>query len=82
MRMNGATFDRYILCGLLDHLPDVVQVTSAGCERRHAIQTTLYRQPGESDAKAAAPNPPMDPPVSTTLSKSLKNPRVFRSVKA
>ena len=48
--MNGATFDRYILCGLLDHLPDVVQVTSAGCERRHAIQTTLYRQPGESDA--------------------------------
>jgi hypothetical protein len=52
MRLTGAplVFERYILCGDMDRIPDVFRVTSAGCERRHAIQTTMYRQPGESDS--------------------------------
>lgn len=52
MRLTGAplVFERYILCGDMDHMPDVFRVTRAGCERRHAIQTTTYRQPGESDS--------------------------------
>lgn len=43
------TFANYILCGLRDTMPDVVKITSAGAERRHAIQATLFRRAAEGD---------------------------------
>ena len=49
MNDEPCVVEGYILCGLEVRAPDVIKIVSAGCERRQAIQMTLYRQAGDSD---------------------------------